>query len=240
MSYLYETHCHSSQCSRCAHSTAQEMVRAYHRAGYAGLVLTDHFIFGNTAVDRSLPWPQRMARYYEAYLQAEEAARGLDFDVLFGLEHHYGGGKEVLIYGIDLPFLLENPDIPHISLEEFAARIHAAGGIVVHAHPFRVRHYMNADAPPRLDLADGVEIYNACNRPGEDRQALAAAERGEFILTSGGDIHEADDTRIGSAGILLPRRVRDEKAFVLALKERKHRFRVGGRDMDCVTEDCLP
>lgn len=58
--YLYETHCHSSDCSRCGRSTARELVRAYHAAGYAGMVLTDHFVTGNTAVDRSLPWDVQM------------------------------------------------------------------------------------------------------------------------------------------------------------------------------------
>ncbi len=135
MMYLYETHCHSSQCSRCAVSTSQEMVRAYHRAGYAGLVLTDHFIWGNTAVDRRLPWEVRMQQYYDAYLAAREAARELDFDVIFGFEHAYGDGKEVLVYGVGLDFLLSNPDIPQLSLDEFARRIQNAGGIVIQAHP---------------------------------------------------------------------------------------------------------
>ena len=104
MLYRYETHCHSAQCSACAHSLSQDLVRAYREAGYAGLVLTDHFIFGNTCVDRTLPWDARMKAYYQAYLDANAAAEELDFDVIFGIEHAYGDGKEVLIYGIDLPF----------------------------------------------------------------------------------------------------------------------------------------
>ena len=56
MEYIYETHCHSAQCSLCAKSSAQALVYAYHKAGYTGLVLTDHFIYGNTAVPQDLPW----------------------------------------------------------------------------------------------------------------------------------------------------------------------------------------
>ncbi|MBQ8197936.1 MAG: histidinol-phosphatase, partial [Lachnospiraceae bacterium] len=122
MEYRYETHCHSAQCSACAISSAQALVHAYHAAGYAGLVLTDHFIFGNTAVPSSLPWQIRMERYYQAYLDAKAAAEGLDFDVIFGLEHAYGDGKEILIYGVELDFLLANPDIPRICLDEFVSR----------------------------------------------------------------------------------------------------------------------
>ena len=109
--YLYETHCHCSQCSHCASSTSQELALAYYKAGYAGMILTDHFISGNTALDRSLPWDIQVKAYYQAYLDALEAVADLDFDVLFGIEHAYGDGKEVLVYGIDLDFLLANPDI---------------------------------------------------------------------------------------------------------------------------------
>ncbi len=231
MPYLYETHCHCSQCSQCAVSTSGEIVRAYHRAGYAGLVLTDHFIFGNTAVDRSLPWAERMQKYYDAFLEAKAAAEGLDFDVIFGIEHHYGDGKEVLIYGVGLDFLLENPDIPQLTLDEFVQRIHAVGGVVVQAHPYRDRYYINMNVEPRADLVDGIEIYNACSRPGEDLKALKLSRRKDFILTSGGDIHYHQDERIGAAGIWLPYRVRDEKEFAAALKRRKYTFQVGHRNM---------
>lgn len=241
MQYLYETHCHSSQCSRCAVSTAQELVRAYHRAGYAGLVLTDHFIFGNTAVNRDLPWAERMQRYYDAYLDAKAAAQGLDFDVIFGLEHAYGDGKEVLIYGVGLDFLLANPDIPSISLDEFVKRIHATGGVVIQAHPYRCRPYVNMAVGPRADLVDGIEVYNACNKPGEDLPALALSrQKDAYILTCGGDIHSAQDDRIGAAGILLPCRVRDETEFAAALKRREHAFMVHHQAVSRILEAHLP
>lgn len=240
MQYLYETHCHCSQCSRCAVSTAQEMVGAYHRAGYAGLVLTDHFIFGNTAVDPSLPWEARMQCYYGTYQEAKAAAEGLDFDVIFGIEHAYGNGKEVLIYGVGLDFLLANPDIPELSLDEFVQRIHAAGGVVIQAHPYRNRAYVNMAVGPRADLVDGIEVYNACNRPGEDLQALALSKQKDYILTSGGDIHCAQDERIGAAGILLPCRVRDEKEFAAALKRREHQFMIGHKAVPRILAEHLP
>lgn len=241
MQYLYETHCHCSQCSRCAVSSSREMVRAYHRAGYAGLVLTDHFIFGNTAVDPRLPWPERMHGYYDAYLEARQEAEGLDFDVIFGFEHNYGNGKEVLVYGVGLPFLLANPDIPDISLEEFVARIHAAGGVVIQAHPYRNRPYVNMAVGPRTDLVDGIEVYNACNKPGEDRQALELAKQNSrYILTSGGDIHWAEDERIGAAGVLLPYRVRDEKEFAEALKRRQHGCVVERKPLSRIQTEDLP
>ena len=240
MFYKYETHCHCTQCSRCGKSTAQDMVRAYHAAGFSGLVLTDHFVLGSTAVDRSLPWAEQMKCYWQAYQDAKQVGDELDFDVIFGIEHAYGDGKEVLIYGIDLPFLLSNPDIPELTLDELVARVHAYGGIVVQAHPYRERSYVNMSVGPRADIVDGIEVYNVYNKPGEDKKALALSAQKDYILTCGGDIHTAADPNIGSAGILLPHRVHDEKALVAALKDRSHGFIVQGNVVDRIQEADLP
>ena len=52
--YLYDTHVHTSEGSACGQNTGAEMARAYQKAGYAGIVVTDHFFYGNTEADRSL------------------------------------------------------------------------------------------------------------------------------------------------------------------------------------------
>lgn len=240
MLYRYETHCHCSQCSACGRSTAQELVRAYHKAGFAGLVLTDHFVLGNTAVDRSLPWEEQMRCYYQAYLDAKKVGDSLDFDVIFGIEHAYGDGKELLFYGIDLPFLLSNPDIPEIPLEDLVARVKAYGGIAVQAHPYRSRWYVNMEVGPRADLIDGVEVCNTCNQPGEDAKALELARSGNFLMTCGGDIHRADDPRLGMTGIALPFRVRNEKELVAGLKSGQCQYIIGGKIIPQIRESDLP
>ena len=235
MEYRYETHCHSAQCSLCAQSSAQALVYAYHKAGYAGLVLTDHFIHGNTAVPRDLPWDERMRRYYEAFLDAKAVAEPLDFDVIFGIEHAYGHGKEVLIYGVELDFLLVNPDIPRLSLDELVERVHQAGGIVIQAHPYRSRWYVDMTVEPRMDIVDGFEIHNACNDPGEDARTLPLLARKDYILTSGGDIHSDTEPRLATAGVVLPHRVKTSKEFADALKKRSHGLVVKGRTLRHVT-----
>lgn len=239
MEYIYETHCHCVQCSLCAQSTSQMLVRAYKKAGYAGLVLTDHFIFGHTAVPANLPWEQRMRRYYQAYLDAKAVGDQLDFDVIFGFEHAYGDGKEVLIYGVELDFLLVNPDIPTLTLDELVQRVHEAGGIVIQAHPYRNRWYMNMAVGPRADLVDGIEVHNACNGPGEDPQALALARKKDYIITCGGDIHSIDAPEIGCAGVVLPYRVRTSKDFADALKRRDHKYLVNRKIVDTIRDTDL-
>lgn len=231
MLYRYETHCHCNLASRCAHSTPAELVQAHHAAGYAGLVLTDHFIHGNTAISTDLPWEEQMHRYYDAYLEAKKAAEALDFNVIFGIEHAYGGGLEVLCYGIDLDFLLQNPDIPQLDIRQFAARVHAYGGILIHAHPYR---WARPELRLPMDILDGIEVYNAGN-PG-DKNVLALRNLGGLIPFSGGDIHKADEARVGTSGIALPYRIRNEKELVNALKNRDHQLIVKGHILSCPTD----
>lgn len=221
MSYLYETHCHCSQCSRCAHSTASELVHAYHAAGYAGLVLTDHFVLGNTAVDLSLPWEAQVRRYYDTFLEAKALGDTLDFDVIFGIEHACPGG-EFLCYGLDLSFLLDHPEIPNLSLDQFVALAHEHGILVIQAHPYR---WAPAGTPLRLDILDGIEVYNAGNHPDSNR--AAAEVPGDFIRTSGGDIHRADDPKIGQAGIRLPHRVQNSTELAQALRKEIFNLQTG-------------
>ena len=216
------------------------MVRAYHAAGFAGMVLTDHFVLGSTAVDRSLPWEDQMKCYWQAYLDAKQVGDELDFDVIFGIEHAYGDGKEILLYGIDLDFLLANPDVPEIPLEEFVRRVHAYGGIAVQAHPYRNRWYVNMAVGPRTDLIDGAEVHNVWNQPGEDAKALALAQEGGFLMTCGGDIHLATDAKLGTAGIALPYRIHNEKELVAALKKGDHQYIVGGNILKDIHETDLP
>ena len=80
MDYKSELHCHSSVCSACARSNSVEMVHRYKDAGYAGFVLTDHFIFGNSAVDKNLPWNEKMHRYYDAYIKAKKEGEKTEYE----------------------------------------------------------------------------------------------------------------------------------------------------------------
>ena len=222
MEYLYETHCHSSGGSRCAHSSVSELVRSYHAAGYTGLVLTDHFVLGNTAVDKNLPWAEQMQQYYNAYMEGKAVAQELDFDLLFGIEHACDGG-EFLCYGIDLDFLLASSDIPQLSLDRFILRAHEYGALVIQAHPFR---WAPAGTPLRMDILDGIEVYNAANSPEANEAAAQIQACG--ICTSGGDVHIAGDERIGKAGVLLPQRVSHAKALADMLRHGNYRLLING------------
>lgn len=227
--YRYETHCHTNWCSRCAHNEPEEMARAYWEKGYAGMVITDHFLLGNSAVDKSLPWEDKVRRYYAAYEAAKRWGDQHDFHVLFGLEHQYGAGKEVLTYGVDLPFLLAHPDLHLYPLDGFVRAVHQAGGVVSMAHPYRHAGYIDPKVLPRPECLDGAEVYNAFNTPEENRDALDLARKNGLFFTSGGDVHSIREKELGTAGIALNAPIREGRELVQVLKSRDYRLIVNGK-----------
>lgn len=229
--YYYETHVHSREGSACGQSSAREMVQAYKKAGYSGFVLTNHFIGGNTSVPRDLDWETRMKMYYQAYLDAKNEGDKLDFDVLFGIEEGYGQGKEVLIYGIDLEFLLAHPDWKSTSIDIFAKWVHEAGGLLVHAHPNRMRDYIIPGVKPRYDVCDGIEVYNSYDSTETNAMSMQDAKDLDKIMTSGGDVHVKNAQNIGLSGIGFTHRIKTNAEWVEALKSRKGSLLIDGREI---------
>ncbi len=215
--FLYELHQHTAGVSACAYDTPEKTVRALKRAGYAGMVLTNHFYHGNTGVRRQQAWEDFVRPYELAYEKAKKAGDKLDFDVLFGLEEGIGGGKEVLLYGITPQFLYDHHELRHGDLDSLSTLVRQAGGLVVQAHPFRVRDYIRApweELP--ADRLDGVEVYNACNDDLSNLRANQYASTHGLIPIAGSDAHTAEAPQ--RAGILCAHRLRTGEQLVDTLR----------------------
>ena len=189
MKYLYETHLHTCQGSACGISKGCEYPKLYQDLGYDGLFVTDHFFQGNCAAPRTGVWKDRVDAYMAGYLDALNTGEKIGFKVFFGIEQNYSG-DEYLLYGIDRDFLLDNPDIEHVSRDTLFERVHAYGGCVVQAHPFRERGYISK-MHFQLDGIDAVEAVNMGNHPHEDASALKYAARLGLPVTGGSDIHNS-------------------------------------------------
>ncbi|MBQ9859511.1 MAG: hypothetical protein IJO76_02390 [Clostridia bacterium] len=217
--YRYEMHQHTAGCSACAEIEADKLIPLLKQQGFAGMVLTNHFFHGNTAIRRQIPWADFVRAYEEDWLRAKELGDRLDFDVLFGIEEWVGdgknvlrvGGKEVLLYGITPQTLYDHPELRNFThsetyLKALCDMTHEAGGLVMQAHPFRVRDYIaNPWEPLPTAYLDGMETYNACNSPLENRRAEQYAEAEGLIPVAGTDAHHTDTYRYG---IVTERRLR--------------------------------
>ncbi len=220
--YLYETHLHTSQASACARYTGAEMARACKKAGYAGIIVTDHNWGGNTAVNRMLPWKNWVEEFAKGYEDAAHMGKRIGLDVFFGYEAGYRG-TEFLIYGLDVPFMLRHPELKTATVEEQYRIVREGGGMVVHAHPFREEAYI-----PEIRLypeyVDGVEGINAThsgsrstahNNPAYDRRAIAYAKEHGLFMTAGSDIHS---TSLLGGGMAFRRRMESMEDFLNALR----------------------
>lgn len=225
MKYLYETHTHTKEASACAVCSAEESVQAHLAAGYTGMILTNHFYYGNTCVDKKLCWEEWVHAFCAPYHMAKSVGDREGLQVFFGWESCYSA-TEFLIYGLDEEWLVKHPEIRDASIPEQYQMVHAGGGIVIHPHPYRAADYI-----PEIRLfpeyIDGVETYNAThsspkslhhNHPEFDVKAREYAAKYDFPETAGSDTHTVD---LLGGGMVFERKLRDIHDFCQAVMNRE-------------------
>ncbi len=215
--YKFEIHLHTNNCSACAISSPEEMVDIAAEKGYSGIVITNHFYYGNTCVDRKLPWEEFVDAYKKDYKIAKNYGKKKGITVFFGLEDCYARGKEMLIYGLGPEHFSAHPEFNTMSPKEKSDFVHSFGGLCVCAHPFRDRSYIpDPDVPPNPDLFDGVEGFNLCNHPEENKKAFEYALKHKKFIISGSDTHSVNN--FGDAGIYFDTPVTNYKTFIKKMK----------------------
>lgn len=197
--YAYETHLHTKEGSACGRCSGAEMAEACYNAGYTGIFVTDHFVHGNTAVDRSLPWPEWVELFCKGYESAKARGDELGLQVFFGWEACYQG-IEFLITGLSKQWLLDHPEIRDCTIEEQYEMVKRDGGMVTQCHPFREEWYIPElkTFPEYSDAVEGVNAshssYLSCshNNPEFDVKAQAYAREYGKPMTGGSDVHSTD------------------------------------------------
>lgn len=210
--FLLDTHVHTAEVSVCGHVPAREMVKRYRRAGYDGIVVTDHYhqeYFKRQPGD----WRSKAERYLRGYRAAKAAGDRLGLRVYLGMEwRNEYAPNDYLIFGIDEGFVLENPALYRYSLRELRPLIEENHLLLYQAHPFRPHMTL----PERDGLLDGVEAFNGNPRHhSRNELALSYAKRHRLLISSGSDAHEVGDVGIG--GMLLDREPADERELVSLL-----------------------
>ena len=218
--YKYELHLHTKEASACARSSGPELVDFYIENGYSGMVVTDHFYHGNTAIDRDLPWEDFITEYCKGYEAAKTAAEGRDFDVFFGIEEKFEFWDEYLIFGITPEFLKAHPELRDMRGKDFFDCMHASGAFIIQAHPYRERAYMRAQTIMlRPNDVDAVEAYNACNTPDCNRRGYEYAKSTGLPMTGGSDRHAAGGDYF--SGVSVPFHCHTIEELIEAIRTRK-------------------
>ena len=214
--FLFDAHVHTAESSKCAKWSGAEAAGAYAAKGYSGIIVTDHYINGNTRADRTAPWEEQVAvamAGYNGNTRADRTAAGeeqiavqmagykaakargdeIGLKVFFGFEAACDGA-EFLTYGLDEEWLLKHPESAQLPMKEYLALVRSEGAFVVHAHPFRRSRH-----PRCMHLfpggVDAVEIVNFGNLDVDNYLAKVYAEAYGLPMTAGSDSHNFGDIR---------------------------------------------
>ncbi len=194
--YKYETHLHTKAGSACSGFLPEDIITLYKTLGYQGVFVTDHFLNGNTAVPKNLPWKQRIRMVFEAYEQVKALGEKANLDVFFGFESSFYG-TDFLVFGLDEEWLANHEDVftaPQridgvATPRPLLQALKEAGALLIQAHPFRQANYIDH---VRLFLPDveGFETINACRDDNCNNMAKVYAETYQKLQTAGSDIHQ--------------------------------------------------
>lgn len=220
--YRYETHLHTKEASACSDCWAKDYIELYQKLGYSGIIVTDHFYHGNTAVPRDLPWDEWVDRFCLGYEHAKEEGDKRDFQVFFGWEENFNG-DEYLIYGLDKEWLHRHPEMLTWSHQQQFDTVRKDGGLVVQAHPFREREYLS-EINLHPNQVDAMEVANLGNQSYMDTLAYEYCKRKGIAMTSGSDMHHADNVSKNCFGMQFTKRLESIKDYVTAIKNLSSSF----------------
>lgn len=213
--YKYELHCHTSEGSRCAKTSAADMIEFYKKCGYTGVVITDHFFNGNCTVPKELPWEEKVELYCKGYENAKKRGDEIGVDVFFGWE--FGG--DFVTLGLSPEWLKNRKDLDKLTANEYFEEIHNAGGYIIHAHPFRESPYTKAlRIFPRN--VDAMETINAGNTDFQNSVADYIAEKYKVTKAAGSDKHSDELKNIAAVEFDFKPETLDE--LIEAMRNNRH------------------
>jgi hypothetical protein len=216
--YLYETHMHTSPVSACAASSPEEMVRCYRKHGFTGVIVTDHFINGNTSCPQNFSWEKKIEFFTKGFERAKAEGGKCDVDVFFGLEYSYRG-TDFLVYGLSPEYLKAHSDFDKLDFENFSAAVRAGGGFLAQAHPFRKEWWIDNPVPAKPEFIDAIEVFNSGMSEEVNKKAFVYAQKHNLPMMAGSDAH-CDNMR-KPAGISLKNRAENIFEIIDAIKKKQ-------------------
>lgn len=222
--FLYDTHVHTSEISFCGKVNAKKLVRLYHKAGYHGLVITDHYCREYFEYLGPLKWEEKISLFLKGYHIALDEGMKLGMKILLGIEIRFDENfNDYLVYGLDEDFLYRNQKLYKLNLETFFKLTQNTSLCIYQAHPFRM--YITQADPQYLH---GIEVYNGNPRHNSNNQlAYEYAKRHGLKMISGSDFHQVEDLARGGIALAKAPSSSEELAQILMEEEELKLLRDG-------------
>lgn len=218
--YKIETHLHTKHTSKCGCLTAAEIVAGYKAAGYDAVIVTDHFnriTFDHLGIDLRDPSVDKVKAFLEGFRRVKEEGQKQGLRVFRGAELRFDESEnDYLFYGWQDDLLADPDAVFRMGIAEFSKRAHAAGAVIVQAHPYR-----DNCTPAIACYLDGIEVKNSCPRhDSRNDRAVAYANWFGLFGTGGSDCHRTED--IAGSGILSDKMPDSDMAMAHLLTFRRY------------------
>ena len=213
-----DTHTHTRGVSFCSHVTPFEYVRAYKKAGYDAVILTNHysrqymFRYGDT-------FEKQIEIYLNEYRLAKREGEEVGLPVFFAAEVAIATPQspyiEFLLYGADEDFFLSHPALYDKSQKELYKICNDSHVLMFQSHPFRSEQ---GHLPMDPEFMDGTEINCHPLFLRNEEKVREFADKNKLALLCGSDFHTLE--QVGSAATIVPKKLTSVKDFANYI--RKH------------------
>jgi len=222
--YKFDPHTHTNESSLCASAPARELVKAYHKAGFGGIAITDH-LAEYVIQNRGLEWDAFVTQTLAGYKAAKRHGDNIGLDVILGIEMAFiNDPSDYLIYGIDEEFLRENPFVHKLGLKKFYDRF-GDRFLIIQAHPYR-----NGNKPS-ASCIHGIEVFNGnqWNENYNDKAKAFYDRRPNLFPFSASDAHGVDPKSVGRGWLELEYPVKTANEFRDLVLRRDYEIRHIGK-----------
>lgn len=216
--YRIELHAHTSPTSQCSQVSPEDVVTIFHKAGYNGIAITNHFY----------EKPDKEAfleMYRDDFLRAKETGNKLGMKVYLGAELRFlnENDNDYLLFGFELSKLEDMYSHMNGTLEDFVNDFKTDDMFLLQAHPFR-----NGMEQGFEKFLDGVEAFNMHpNHNSRVAVAMRYANEHGKIATAGTDYHHiGHDNLCATRAAVLPE---NEAELVKLLKSGEFIYEISGK-----------
>lgn len=213
--YRIETHMHTKHTSKCGWLDAAALAEGYAQAGYAAVVITDHYnrdTFDHLHLETASP-EEVLSVFLDGFRRLEDVCAGAGLKLYKGAELRFDECcNDYLLYNCPDELLARPEEVFHMGIAAFAPLAREAGALIVQAHPYRKKC-----TPAIACYLDGVEVCNRNPRhENHNERAEEYAALHGLLRTGGSDCHRTED--IAQGGILAQTLPEDDAALVRLLR----------------------
>lgn len=201
---VFDLHVHTHKYSDCSFISPEELIGQALEAGLNGLALTEH----------GMRWPDKE---FEK-LKKTASSQGI---VLINGQEIFAAGSSGETEGEFLVFGVKHSLTKRQTASELCETVHAAGGILIAAHPYKLSrggksHYYGAGDRVYSLAIDAIELYHPDHSERATGKVIKAMKELKIPGTGGSDAHKIFN--VGSCVTVFENNISNEDDFLREIR----------------------